>query len=131
MKKAMIDEFSKLVKFGMTGVMNTAVDFAVFMLLSYVGVYIYLAQMISYSCGMLNSYVVNRSWTFKSKERFLSSQLVRFIISNFLQMLLSVVLMWLFITKLGMLKIVAKICATVIMLLTGFFINRIWVFRKS
>ena len=131
MKNTIIEEFAKLVRFGITGFMNTAVDFVVFMLLSYVGVYIYLAQMISYSCGMLNSYVINRSWTFKSKERFLSSQLVRFIISNFLQMLLSVVLMWLFITKLGMLKIVAKIFATAIILLIGFLINRIWVFRKS
>jgi len=131
MKKAVTDEFFKLVKFGMTGVMNTAVDFFVFMLLSYVGVYTYLAQMISYSCGMLNSYIVNRSWTFKSRERFLSPQLVRFVISNFLQMILSVLLMWLLITKCGMVKMVAKIFATVIILLIGFFINRIWVFGKS
>ena len=131
MKKTVIDEFFKLVRFGITGVMNTAVDFAVFMLLSYAGVYTYPAQVVSYSCGMLNSYIVNRSWTFKSNGRFWSKQLIRFVISNFLQMLLSLVLLWIFISKVGMLKIVAKLCSTVIILLIGFSINRIWVFGKN
>ena len=131
MKKAVTDEFFKLVKFGITGVMNTAVDFAVFILLGYIGVPTYPAQAVSYSCGMMNSYIVNRSWTFKSKGRFWSKELIRFVASNMIQMLLSIAVMWVFISKIGMIKIVAKIFATVIILLIGFLINRIWVFGKS
>ena len=131
MKKTVVDEFFKLVKFSITGVINTGVDFAVFIILGYIGVPTYLAQAVSYSCGMVNSYIINRSWTFKSKGRFWSKELIKFVASNMMQMLLSIVVMWVFISKVGMVKIVAKACATVIILLIGFSINRIWVFGKS
>ena len=51
MKKAVTDEFFKLVKFGITGVMNTAVDFAVFILLGYIGVPTYPSMV--FRCRML------------------------------------------------------------------------------
>ncbi len=131
MKKTVIEEFFKLVRFGITGVMNTVVDFAVFMLLSYLGVHTYPAQVVSYGCGMLNSYIVNRSWTFKSGGKFWSRQMMRFIIANFSLLLLSLVLLWLFTSGAGMIKIVAKLCSTVIIMIIGFLVNRLWVFQKS
>ena len=123
------NEFSKLVKFGITGVMNTLVDFVVFLLLTNIGVAIYLAQVVSYSCGMLNSYIVNRSWTFKSKGKFFSRQMIRFIVVNLLLLLLSLAMLWVFTEQVGLIKIVAKLCSTVLIMVIGFIVNRIWVFK--
>lgn len=123
------NEFSKLVKFGITGVMNTLVDFVVFLLLTNIGVAIYLAQVVSYSCGMLNSYIVNRSWTFKSKGKFFSRQMIRFIVVNLLLLLLSLAMLWVFTEQLGLIKIIAKLCSTVLIMVIGFIVNRIWVFK--
>lgn len=130
MKGSLFEEFFKFVKFGITGVMNTVVDFAVFMLLSYLGLNAYLAQTVSYSCGMLNSYIVNRSWTFKGSDRFFSRQMIRFIIANLLLLLCSVVLLWVFTEKMSFSKIVAKLFATAIIMAVGFIVNRVWVFKK-
>ena len=129
MKDFLVREFFKLVKFGITGIMNTLVDFAVFMLLTNAGVAIYFAQVVSYSCGMLNSYIVNRSWTFKSKGKFFSRQMIRFITANLSLLLLSLALLWVFTEQLGLIKILAKLCATVLIMVIGFIVNRIWVFK--
>ena len=131
MKDYLLGEFFKLVKFGITGVMNTLVDFAVFLLLTHIGVAIYFAQVVSYSCGILNSYIVNRSWTFKSKGKFLGPQMVRFIAVNLSLLLLSLVLLWVFTEQLGFIKILAKLCSTVLIMVIGFVVNRLWVFRQS
>ncbi|MBQ2752008.1 MAG: GtrA family protein [Oscillospiraceae bacterium] len=131
MKDFLLGEFFKLVKFGITGVMNTLVDFAVFLLLTHIGVAIYFAQVVSYSCGILNSYIVNRSWTFKSKGKFLGPQMVRFIAVNLSLLLLSLVLLWVFTEQLGFIKILAKLCSTVLIMVIGFVVNRLWVFRQS
>ena len=130
MKDFLKGEFFKLIKFGITGVMNTLVDFVVFMLLTHVGLNLYFSQVVSYSCGMLNSYIVNRSWTFKAKGKFFGGQMMRFITANLTLLMISVLLLWFFTNKLGFIKIVAKLFTTAIIMLAGFTVNRLWVFKN-
>lgn len=60
-------ERMKMVKFALVGVVNTGVDFAVFVLLVYaLGVTAWLAQIASYACGVANSFWLNRRWTFRA-----------------------------------------------------------------
>ncbi len=57
----------KMVKFALVGVVNTGVDFAIFVLLVYaLGVPAWLAQIVSYSGGVANSFWLNRRWTFRA-----------------------------------------------------------------
>lgn len=109
--------------------MNTLVDYTVFWVLSYLGVNIYLSQVVSYSCGMLNSYIVNRSWTFGSKKHFFSAQMLRFIAVNLSLLLLSLGVLWLG-TRLGYGKLLSKLGATAVTLVVGFAFNRLWVFNN-
>ena len=54
-----------LLRFATVGIANTALDFAVFTLLErYAGVAPGLANIVSYSCGVLFSFITNRRWTF-------------------------------------------------------------------
>lgn len=123
-------ELARFFKFAVTGVLNTAVDFAVFLVLSYLGVGVYIAQVVSYSAGMLNSYAVNRSWTFRSKEGFFSPAMLRFFVVNLSLLGLSLGVIWLVHGQLGFPKLLAKICATGLTVVLGFLVNRLWVFRK-
>ncbi|KAF5039910.1 GtrA-like protein [anaerobic digester metagenome] len=130
MKKFFSDEMWRFIKFGLTGVMNTLVDYIVFLVLSYLGTNVYLSQVISYSCGMLNSYIVNRSWTFGSKKGFFSAQMIRFIVVNLSLLLLSLGVLWLG-SRLGYGKLVSKLGATAVTLVVGFAVNRLWVFNSK
>ena len=64
-KKELKDGIVQLVKYNIVGVINTLVDFLVYQLLTYLGMKYAIAQCISYSCGILNSYFFNSRWTFK------------------------------------------------------------------
>ena len=59
----------QFIKFNVVGIMNTAVDFGVFMILNhYLGLIYAVSQVISYSCGMVNSYFLNKFWTFQKEK---------------------------------------------------------------
>jgi putative flippase GtrA len=53
-------------RFALVGVVNTAIDFVLFGLLSLLGTPLLVANFVSTSCGMTFSYLANRSWTFRS-----------------------------------------------------------------
>ena len=66
MKKESIFQF---LKFALVGVLNTVVDFLVFQLFNLTLGWMYLAQVIGYCAGILNSYFWNSRWTFRKEHR--------------------------------------------------------------
>lgn len=125
-------ELWKAAKFGVVGVANTAIDYFVFLLLAQVlGVPEYLSNVISYTCGMANSYVFNRSWTFKAQDRFFSPALIKFIVLNLTMLGLSTLLLWVFHGRMGLSNAWAKLFATGITMVVSFFVNRLWVFKAK
>ena len=56
----------QVIRFVIVGVLNTAIDVALLFLLTYLGVELWLANICSTSVALLFSFVVNRSFTFKS-----------------------------------------------------------------
>ena len=124
-------ELWRVGKFAVVGVVNTLVDFGVFTLLVQVlGCNVYLSQVIGYTCGMLNSYIFNRSWTFRAQSGFFSPALVRFILLNLCMLGLSTLLLGLLLGHFGLPKLLAKAGATGVTLAVSFIVNRLWVFRE-
>jgi putative flippase GtrA len=125
-------EIKKLFKFGITGIMNTVVDFAVYtVLVSLAGMGLYVSQVISYCCGMLNSYAVNRKWTFDTKNGFFSLELVKFIVLNLAMMLLGMGIIYLCVEQMGFHKLVGKLVSTVLVMAINFVVSNLWVFRNK
>ncbi|MBC8585065.1 GtrA family protein [Youxingia wuxianensis] len=125
------DEVKRIMKFGITGVANTLIDIGVYSLLALVlEANVFFSQCCGFLAGMLNSYLVNRSWTFKSNHRFFSLQLVKFVITNLIVLALSLLLLKIFIDFFLWGKFLAKLAATAITLVVNFLINRLWVFNN-
>lgn len=61
-------EFIKFIKFCLVGISNTLIDFALFNLLLYFHTNIYVAVSVAFLFAMTNSYILNRSWTFKDTK---------------------------------------------------------------
>ena len=57
--------FWQFIKFAIVGVLNTLVDFAVFQAFNLLLGWVYAAQVLGYTAGMINSYVWNSGWTFR------------------------------------------------------------------
>lgn len=126
-----LSELVKASKFAIVGVANTLIDMGLFALLTQImGWGLYLSQVISYSAGVLNSYICNRSWTFATHERFWSPTLVKFIVTNTITLGISTALLWLFHEQLGLVEMLAKCGSVAITLAVNFIINRLWVFSS-
>lgn len=124
-----LQEILKAGRFAVVGVGNTLVDFGVFTLLAQaLGVDPYLSQAAGYSAGTLNSYILNRSWTFRAGGRFFSPALARFLVLSLGMLGLSTGILYLAYGVMGLPKLLAKAIATGIVMVVNFLLSRFWVF---
>ena len=82
----------EFIKFALVGLLNTAVDVAIFFLLTWVGTPYVAAQVVSYSCGAANSYLLNKFWTFRSSG-LSYAEVVRFTVVNLVSLGISIVVL--------------------------------------
>lgn len=126
----MINRLATLIKFGIVGVMNTAVDALVFTMLAALGTPALIAQVISYSCGVLNSYWWNGQWTFRDARRQgPNNELLRFVITNLIVLALSSLILFLSNNILGLNLVISKAAATLLGMILNYIGSRYWVFR--
>lgn len=126
----MINRLATLIKFGIVGVMNTAVDALVFTMLAALGTPALIAQVISYSCGVLNSYWWNGRWTFRDARRQgANNELMRFVITNLIVLALSSLILILSDNILGLNLVISKAAATLLGMILNYIASRYWVFR--
>lgn len=121
----------EFIKFSFVGVLNTGVDVAVFFLLTWITVPYITAQVISYSCGATNSYLLNKLWTFRSGSGLSFAEILRFVIVNLLSLGISVAVLWLLHDTAGLNLPISKAGATVSSLAANFLGNKLWVFRRG
>ncbi|MFC5652017.1 GtrA family protein [Paenibacillus solisilvae] len=119
-----------LLKFGSVGVINTLVDLAVFTLLSSFDVYAVLAQVISYSSGMMNSYYMNRSWTFR-KEKRAPGQALRFTAVNLAALAVTTVLLLILHAYTPLSLFICKLIATLFSVGMNYIGSRYWAFANQ
>lgn len=126
----MWSEGATLVRFAIVGIGNTLVDFGMFFLLTSMGVSYVLAQVCSYSAGVLNSYVWNRTWTFRAQEKASAQQFFQFLILNLLSLGTTVVLLQL-LHLAGISLVISKGMATMAGMAINFSGSRFWVFSSE
>ncbi len=130
--KEVNQNFKQLIKYGAVGVLNTAVDFLVYQLLTFIGINYAVAQCISYSCGILNSYLFNSRWTFKEDAKREKSEFVAFVVVNVISLGLSVLLLKVCYDVLGIESdLISKAIVTPIVMVINFIGTKLLVFKKT
>lgn len=68
----------QFVKYCLVGLMNTGITLlTIFLCKSVLGVNPYISNVIGYVCGLINSFLWNKQWVFRSRESYLG-EAVRF-----------------------------------------------------
>lgn len=119
-------------RFSIVGISNTLIDFTVFTIFYEVtGLGYIVSQIAGYCFGVLNSYILNKKWTFndtqKSKKNF--NEPLKFIIINLNSLLITVVLMNFFIGDLHLNVYISKIAIIITTQFVNFFGYKLWVFN--
>jgi putative flippase GtrA len=101
MKKDSSETAKQAGKFGLVGILNTVIDLGIFNLLSQVfGVYVVVANVVSVSAAIINSYIWNKNWTFQDKtKKNLLEQFAKFVIFSVFGMGIQTFMVWLLATK--------------------------------
>lgn len=81
----LLDTHKNLIRFVIVGFINTGVDFLVFTALhSFAGLDKLLCQIAGYGMGIMNSFIMNKLWTFESSKPSIGTvnQILRFAAIN-------------------------------------------------
>ena len=119
---------AQFLKFLFVGVLNTAVQFSAFLLLYGFGhMHYLLASGVGYGLGMLNSYLLNRHWTFGSANVALP-EILRFTVVNLIALALNLALMYCLVTNDWLQPRSAQLVAIGASIAVNFALNRAWTF---
>jgi putative flippase GtrA len=120
-------------KFGSVGVLNTLLDLALYFVLTRwlgLGGQRTIAKGISYSVGVLNSYFLNRVWTFPGHDGSNWAALFPFVLSSLVGLAINTGMLDLCLKTLGLPEIIAIGVATGSSLLWNFLISKFLIFKK-
>ena len=147
-------DLKKFLKFGLIGILNTLVDFVVFYFMNKligdgpivavlgmtVSIGVLAANTISYIVSNIHSFLWNKFWTFKKKERVTGREVGRYLITSCGFLLISSVGLSIFMAILqtpalaglipaGLIPLAAKIPNTCITMFYNYLMNKFWVFQ--
>src|SRR6202167_1165186 len=119
----------QFVKFGIVGVSNTLIAFALYtLLLKVFGVWYVAASGIGFAVGAVNGFLLNRRWTFREHVGDALTP-VRWAIVQTCGLGLNLGLVYAFVHDASVDKLLAQAFATAAVTVSTFFANRAWTFR--
>ena len=128
--RQLIVRFRELIVYCVIGATGAGLDILIFMLLtSCTTLHYQLANVISVSCGIIDSFLLNYFFNFNVKNRFLLRFLSFYAVCLF-GMFLQMVMLFLLIEKAGMANFWAKFFALCVITVVQFCLNKFITFRK-
>jgi len=121
-------------RFSMVGALNTAVDFLIFTLCQSVFGFGYsLSQIIGYSFGVINSFILNKKWTFhdRNANKKTLHELLQFVIVNIVSLCVTIIAMNVLIVSLNEGVYLSKVLVTVLAQVTNYLGYKLWVFSEE
>lgn len=120
----------QFVKYGLVGASNTLITLATYTLcVKLLGVSYLVSLPIGYALGGLNSYMLNRHWTFQAAHLSHAHSGTRFAIVQLGAIIVNEALLYVLVHDAHVEKIAAQAILTVPVVIVTFFINRLWTFE--
>lgn len=129
--KLLYHKFRHLFLYGIIGGFTSSLDFIVFTLLTkYAGIFYLVANCISVLVGITTSFILNRSYNFKVKNKT-GQRFAIFLTVGLCGLCLSNLILWLGINKMNLNEIITKLASIVIVVFFQFLANKYITFREN
>ena len=122
---------SKIIKFGIVGILNTLINWTIFAILNFLGMYYIISNIIAYVIATINSYIWNSKWVFKYKGEDKKETTGKFILLNLFGLSLNTVILYLFVDLMRFNKLIALVITTIIVMIINYILNKVWVFKEK
>lgn len=130
--KELYEKYKSIIRFGIVGCINTGVDFITFtLLLSVFGIDKLACQVGGYSMGIINSFVLNKLWTFNDKKEKTNTaaQFVKFVATNVISLVISLVGLNILSNKLYINVYVSKVIVTLFLQVFNYVVYKVFIFK--
>ncbi len=122
--------FVQMMKYSSVGIVNTIIGVSVIFLcmeifhLSYI-----ISNIIGYAAGLINSFIWNKFWTFRSSGNT-GSEILRFIIVFAIAYIIQLGALILMKERIGIMSEIAQVLGVGVYAATGFILNKYLTFNK-
>lgn len=125
--------FWQMFKFGIVGVVNTLIDFSI-----YIGLtrffkfwqtnYLW-ANVVTMIVAATSSFFCNKHWTFQDKNGGVKKQYLKFILVSSGGLLINELILFVLVEQFGFYDLAAKAIGVAVVFFWNFFVNRYWTFQ--
>ncbi|QNU68729.1 GtrA family protein [Ruminiclostridium herbifermentans] len=127
-----IEKFGQLIKYGLVGIVNTLITAIVlFTLMNCFGVSYKTSNAIGYVAGFVNSFIMNKLWTFKDSKAPITKQFLRFSAVFVICYLLQRWLLIFLVEELFINKNISQLIGMIFYTLISFVFNKLFAFKNS
>ena len=120
----------QFIKFGIVGASSTVIDWGIYLLLTRLfGVFYLMAKILSFGVAVLNSYIWNRRWTFRSNDPAKLRQFIKFLTISIVGVVLNTLIMFIAVDKFKLHDIYGLVLATAIVMIWNFLANKFYTFK--
>ena len=124
-------KYRNLILYGIIGGLSVSIDFAVFGLLThFFPEYYLLANIVSVNCGIVNSFLMNRHFNFRVKNKSVFRFMVFYIV-GMIGLLISSGMLYLMVNMADMNLLVSKVVTIFVVTLFQFTLNKNVTFRQN
>lgn len=117
----------QLIKYTISGAMNTLITLIAYNVLIQFNVNYIISNEISYFFGIMNGFVLDKIWVFKSRKKILIL-FSKFIVVNAISLFLNSILLFILVNYIGLDNIFSQLISTIFSGIFNYIFNRIWTF---
>ena len=122
--------FRQFFKYCVVGVSGTLIDLAaLYVLVEYAEMAVIPAAVVAFLLAVVNNYVLNKIWTFKSRSKNYRKQFIKFLIVSVIGLGLTILFMGIFVEIFVIWYMFAKVLTSLIVLTWNFLGNKYWTFK--
>ena len=118
-------------RFCVVGTLGAIIDIGgLYVLVEFFGIYYLLAAAISFIFAVINSYFLNKYWTFQNKNNQHAKQFIIFLLVSVIGLLINLGAMYVLTEWVGFWYLLSKAIAAIIVLFWNFLMNKYVTFRS-
>ena len=119
--------YDQTIRFGLVGIISNALLYALYLILTALGIGPKLAMTLAYAIGVMQSFILNRRWTFGYRGAS-HDALVRYLGAHAFGYVLNWLILWFAVDRLGLGHQWVQLPAIAVVAASTFLLNRYWVF---
>jgi putative flippase GtrA len=129
-RRAVAEVVLQWLRFATVGASNTLLSWCLYAVLEHIGIHYLLASGLAFATGALNSYALNRRWTFRSRGRH-APEIARFGAVQCIGLALDVCLLYVLVHQVGIDHLIAQALVFPVASVVTFTLSRRWAFAAS